>query len=149
MTKKVLIICQSIHHGNSMKIAKAIGEVLHAEIKKPNEVKSISGYDLIGFGSGIYNGKHHESLFDFLVPLDIQNNKKVFIFSTASFKFMKMHKALRKKLVSKGFDIMGEFMCKGFMDYKFLKHFFGGLNKKRPNNKDIEDAKQFAENLIH
>ena len=63
--KKVLLICQSIHHGNTMKVAKAIAEQLNAEIKKPSEVEptDINKYDVIGFGSGIYNRKHHTSLF--------------------------------------------------------------------------------------
>jgi flavodoxin len=64
--KNVLIICQSIHHGNTLKVAKVLAEQLKAEIKKPSEVKStdIKKYDLIGFGSGMYDRKHHISLFE-------------------------------------------------------------------------------------
>ena len=142
----VLIVCQSIHHGNTMKIAKVISEKLNATIKKPSEIKvsDINKYDLIGFGSGIYNQKHHASIFKLIKNIEMQNKKKTFIFSTASINYKKMHKNLREELTSKGFIIIDEFMCKGFMNYSFIKYFFGGLNKKRPNEKDLSKAEEFA-----
>ena len=151
--KKILIICQSIHHGNTLKVAKVMAKELSADIKKPLEVKTgdINKYDLIGFSSGIYNGKHHISLFNLLKKIKTQTNKKTFIFSTATVNSdvlrNKMHKPLRLELVSKGFTIVGEFMCKGFIDYGFLKYFFGGLNKKRPNKNDLKEAKEFASRI--
>ena len=52
---KTLIICESVHHGNTKKIADAMAAVLNAEIKKPAEIDvgKLGEYDLIGFGSGI------------------------------------------------------------------------------------------------
>ena len=60
------IVCVSIHHGNTLKIAEAMAEVLEAEILSPRQVitKRLSDYDLIGLGSGIYFGKHHRSLLE-------------------------------------------------------------------------------------
>lgn len=58
-----------------------------------------------------------------------------------------MHKPLKSKLVGAGFDIVDEFICRGFMNYSFLKLFFGGINKNRPNQKDLEEAEKFARNL--
>lgn len=144
--QNVLIVCQSIHHGNTMKIAKVISEKLNGSIKNPSEVKvsDINKYNLIGFGSGIYNGKHHAGLFKLIKNIEMQNDKKAFIFSTASISYKKMHEALREELISKGFIIIDEFMCRGFMNYSFIKYFFGGLNKKRPNEKDLSKAKEFA-----
>lgn len=80
--KKVLIIYQSIHHGNTMKVAKVMAKELNAEIKKPSEVQvsDIDKYDLIGFGSGIYNGKHHIGLFNLIKKIKPQTNKKTFVF---------------------------------------------------------------------
>lgn len=143
---KVLIICQSIHHGSTMKIASVMAKALDAKIKKPSEVseRDLMAYDLIGFGSGIYNGKHHVSLFKLIENIKNQNSRKVFIFSTASFRYKKMHEDLRNELISKEFNIIGEFMCKGFMNYSFIKYIFGGLNKKRPNENDLLNAKDFA-----
>ena len=64
---KSLVICNSVHHQNTLKVASAIAEVLQAQINKPNEVhnEDLSSYDIIGFGSGIYRWKVHEALLDF------------------------------------------------------------------------------------
>jgi len=65
--------------------------------KKPSHVniEGIAKYNLIGLGSGIYGGKHHKSLFELINKSNVQNNKPVFIFSTASVPFKVMHKSLR------------------------------------------------------
>jgi flavodoxin len=143
---KTLIICQSVHHSNTMKVAKNMAKELEADIKNPSEVtaKDFEDYDLIGFGSGIYDGKHHTSLFKLLNSLTLQHNKPAFIFSTATICYKKMHEPLRLLLISKGFYVVDEFICRGFMDYSFLKYFFGGINKGRPNQKDLESAREFA-----
>lgn len=148
--KKVLIICQSTHHGNTMKIAQTMAEVLQAEIKKPVDINpsDLDEFDLIGFGSGIYDQHHHPSLFRLLEKLPEMANKKVFIFSTSTIFVDRMHQKLRNALTEKGFEIIGEFNCKGLMTYSFTKFILGGLNKGRPNENDLKKARKFAENLI-
>jgi flavodoxin len=144
--KKTLIICQSIHHGNTLKIANIMAKELNAELKKPSEITAdiINEYDVIGFGSGIYNQKHHVSLFNLVKNFSPQKNKKCFIFSTASISYKKLHEALRQELISKGFIVIDEFICRGFMDYSFIKYLFGGINKNKPNDKDLKKASEFA-----
>ena len=80
---KTLIIYKSISHKNTEKVAKVIGEVLDAKLAQPEEIdpSSLAGYDLIGFGSGIYFGKHHKALLKFVGTLPPQN-KAAFVFST-------------------------------------------------------------------
>ena len=53
----------SMHHGNTEKIAKTMAKILDADLVQVKQVDAImlEQYDLIGFGSGIYFGKHHES----------------------------------------------------------------------------------------
>ncbi|MEM3712547.1 MAG: flavodoxin family protein [Thermoproteota archaeon] len=150
---KTLIIYVSMHHGNTEKIARAIGEVLRADLAKPTEVDAevISKYDLIGFGSGIYFGKHHSSLFCFIDKLPYQNGKRAFIFSTSGLrKIWLIHdfdKPLQDKLLAKDFRIIGSFNCRGWDTYPFWVKPFGGINKGKPDIKDIEEAKNFAREL--
>ena len=61
---KTLIICKSTHHGNTQKVAEVIADVLEAKLVKPEEldINTVAEYDLVGFGSGIYCGKHHRDL---------------------------------------------------------------------------------------
>lgn len=152
MVKKSLLVCYSYHHQNTLKIAKVFAEVLDAEIKTPGQFKAeeLQEYDLVGFGSGIYSAKHNKSLLEIADSLPEVNNKKAFLFSTAGIsgesKKIKDHKALREKLELKGCIIVDEFQCKGFNTNSFLR-FFGGMNKGRPNVKDLKDAEEFALNL--
>jgi flavodoxin len=150
---KVLIIYISLHHGNTEKIAKAIAEVLKAKLVKLTEVKptEVLNYDLIGFGSGIYFGKYHPNLIDFVKQLPSVQNKKAFIFSTSgrqeSAFFNRFAKNFKKILVNKGFEILGEFNCLGFDTFGPLK-IIGGINKNRPNQNDLAKAKDFAQKLL-
>jgi hypothetical protein len=50
----------------------------------------------------------------------------------------------REKLVEKGFDVVGEFSCRGFSDYHMIFKLFGGVNKGHPNNKGLDNAKTFV-----
>jgi flavodoxin len=146
---KVLIVCQSIHHGNTMRIAEAMAAVLDAEIRKPPEVdpEGITKCGLVGFGSGIYNRRHHIALFDLVDKVRFQESRKAFIFSTSSASTKSFHRPMRERMIEKGFDVVDEFCCKGFMDYSFTKYLFGGLNKGRPNEEDLQAAGDFAMSL--
>jgi len=145
----------SIHHSNTEKIAKVMAEILEARLMKSHEVNinTFTEYDLIGFGSGIYFFKHHKSLLNLIDKLLLQKNKKAFIFSTRGMgPVWFYHRHLKKKLLAKGFDIVGEFSCRGFDTYLFDKYipplkFTGGINKGRPTEKDLENARKFAKDL--
>jgi flavodoxin len=149
---KALIIYISVHHGNTEKVAKVMANALDAallEVKQAN-ASMVGQYDLIGFGSGIYFGKHHESLLDFVDKLPVLRNKKAFIFSTSGLRKIpfvhNFDKPLRKKLQRKGFDIIGEFSCRGLDTYRATK-LVGGVNKGRPNVEDLKQAEDFASGL--
>ncbi|MDD1724452.1 MAG: flavodoxin family protein [Methanospirillum sp.] len=149
--KSLLIVC-SYHHHNTEKIAQVFAKILDAQIIKPLEVnpEELPGYDLTGFGSGIYGGKHHEYLLEFVDRLPPVTSGKAFIFSTSAMtgeaKVAKDHSLLREKLQSKGYRIVDEFSCKGFNTNSFLK-YIGGMNKGRPDAEDFRHAEEFARNL--
>jgi len=149
---KTLIIYISIHHGNTEKIAKVMANTLDATLLqvKQADTSTLEQYDLIGFGSGIYFGEHHGSLLDFVDKLPMLKNKKAFIFSTSGLRKIRFihdfDKPLRKKLQRKGFDIIGEFSCRGLDTYRATK-LVGGVNKGRPDAKDLKQAEDFASGL--
>lgn len=149
---KSLIIYQSTHHQNTEKIAQVMAEVLGAKIVKPSEIKpeEINNYDLIGFGSGVYFGQYHRALVDFIKKLPRFENKKAFIFSTSgrseSVFFNFFTRNFKKLVKAKGFNIVGTFNCPGYDTFGWLK-IIGGLNRGRPNEKDLEKAKKFAEQI--
>ena len=145
---KTLIIYVSVHHGNTAKIAETIGEVLGAELTEAEAVdeRSLSEYDLIGFGSGIYFGRHHERLLQLVARLP-EMRRKAFVFSTrgggpAWF----YHRALKRRLIAKGFGLVGELSVLALDTVGLLRHI-GGLNRGRPNDRDLERARAFAADL--
>lgn len=145
---KIAIIYKSIHHGNTKKIAEVMAETLKADLFDLKDVNMdvIGKYDLIGFGSGKYFLRPHKKLRNFVEKMDDVNSKKAFVFSTSG--DGKPMGWLEKNLSKKGFDVLGEFYCKGFDTYAFAKIIHrGGLNKGNPDEKDLENARNFAESL--
>jgi len=154
---KSLIVCYSYHHNNTRKVAEAMAKVLDAPVKTPQQTspEELQQFDLVGFGSGIYAEKHHESLLKLVDKLPEVDDKKAFIFSTSfvgvdSHVFGrvtgKFHTALREQLQSKGYTVVGEFNCKGFNTNRIYGRF-GGMNKGRPNAEDLKRAEEFVEKL--
>ena len=149
---KSLLVLFSYHHNNTKKVAKVFAEIFDAEIKTPlqTEPDELQDYDLVGFGAGIDSGKHYKVLLDLVDKISQVNNKNAFIFSTAGLtgekKRSKDHSTLREKLEIKGYRIVDEFQCKGFNTNSYLK-FFGGMNRGRPNAKDLKNAEEFAQKL--
>lgn len=148
---KTLLICFSYHHKNTAKIVSVFASTLDAEVKTPQEVdpNGLGEFDLVGFGSGIYFGKHHKVLLDFADKLPLVTSRKAFIFSTSGqigSVVSRFHRRLREKLVSKGFAVVGEFNCAGLDTYGITK-ILGGIKKGHPNEDDLKQAELFAQNL--
>ena len=149
---KSLLVLFSYHHNNTEKIANVFAKVLDVQIKTPHQIdpEKVQQYDLVGFGAGIDRGKHYKVLLDLADKLPQVDNKNAFIFSTAALsgekKLAKDHSTIKEKLESKGYLIVDEFQCKGFNTNSFLK-YFGGMNRGRPNAKDLKHAEEFAQKL--
>jgi len=149
---KSLLVVFSYHHKNTEKVAKVIAKVLDAEISEPQEINpdELQAYSLVGFGSGIYSGKHHKTLLHLADALPQVTDRKAFIFSTCTlgYEVAKNHTTLREKLQSKGYTIVDEFGCPGFNTNSFSR-FFGGVNRGRPSAEDLKHAEEFAQSLIN
>jgi flavodoxin len=156
LPKNALVVVFSYHHKNTETIAHVIAKVLGAPVKTSQQVNpdEISEYDLVGFGSGIYSATFDASILGLADRLPQVNNKKAFLFSTygapafiASREFVENnHSQIRKKLMSKGYTVIGEFGCAGWNTNSFLK-YFGGLNKGKPDAGDLRNAEEFARDM--
>jgi flavodoxin len=145
---KTLILYSSTHHGNTEKIAQVMAKELAADLvnidKKP-EIPDSDKYDLIGFGSGIYAFMHSMDLINLAKQMEL-TGKKVFIFSTSAFGKTVFHNSLKKILINKGADLVGEFSCMGWITWAFFG-WFGGGHKGKPDSSDLQRAGEFARNL--
>lgn len=140
---KTVIIYHSEHHGNTEKVVRAIAEQGDVTLLKTPDIAgaNLSGYDLIGFASGIYYGKFHESVIRFARE-HLPPEKSVFFLYTCG--------ADRKGYTADLLEIAGEkeaspvgtWHCPGFDTFGPFK-LIGGIAKGRPNEEDISGAVQF------
>jgi flavodoxin len=150
---KSIIIVHSWHHNNTRKIADAMADVLDCQVKKAElaDAGDVMDSDLTGFGAGIDSGRHYHELLEFARKLEPVVNKDCFIFSTNGVtgkkKIYNDHQVLRDILESRGYNVLGEFGCRGFNTNLFLK-YFGGMNRSHPDVADINNAKFFAGELL-
>ncbi len=145
----VLLVCRSIHHGNTRRIAEVMADELDAPVRQPADitVDDLTGADLVGFGSGIYFWRHHRSLLDLADRLPAMPGKRAFLFSTSGIgPGWLWHRSLRRRLRRKGFAVIDEYACRGHDTYGPLK-IVGGIHKNRPDRDDLERARDFAARL--
>ncbi len=151
--KNILIVYASIHKNNTKKIAEQMADVLQADLVSVQKLtkEDLLRADIIGFGSGIYFGKFHKGLINKIEELIEMEGKKAFVFSTSgmrkNFIINHSHKHLKGVLEKKGFEVVGDFNCLGHDENGPLK-YIGGVNKGRPNEDDLAEARRFAEKVL-
>jgi flavodoxin len=128
-------------------VARAISKELEADLMEAKTVDPsiLSNYDLIGFGSGIYNRKFHAALLKLVKEMP-SSQSKAFVFSTSGFGTVNFHDKLKKEVESKGYRMVGDFACKGWDTWGPFK-LVGGINKGRPDEKDLDMAREFVKEL--
>jgi len=152
--ESIAIVVASRHHGNTRKVAEAIAravgaDLFDAEVVAPGD---LADYSMIGLGSGIYFGAPHRSVRDLAKNLpaaaNAATNKRAFLFSTSGLPFLGWlwHRGLRRTLSKKGYAIVGEFNCRGW-DTVGPLGLIGGLNRKHPNDDDLDRATAFGRSL--
>ncbi len=125
--------------GKTRKVADAIAQQLGCEaINVEREIPKVAEVDMLLVGSGQYLGKLHKSLRNFLDGLQPSGKNKAAVFATAGGPNPKVINILKETLEAKGYLIVSSFKCRG----RFL--FF---NWSHPNEKDLENAKAFANEL--
>ncbi len=139
------IVYTSVHHGNTEKLVKRIAEECQVDlidaIKQMNE--DLNDYDMIGFASGIYYSKFHQSILKFSEE-NLSADKKVFLICTygGSANFKSIEQILNKKHAS----VVGKFGCKGYDTFGPFK-LVGGIAKGHPDEEDMKNAVDFVKGL--
>ena len=124
--------------GSTKKVADVIASEMDVE---PEDVKNVElKKDTIVFlGSGCYGGKPSKQIIDFIEDNDF-NGTSVGLFGTSGSGIGKEVDEMEKQLSLKNAKIIGKFFCKG----KFTI-----MNRDKPNDKDLNEAKMFANKLKH
>ena len=144
-----LILCASVHHGNTARIADVMAAGLGGRWAAPEDVPydRLEAALVVGFGSGVFYGRMHDSLFVWLrgLPDHPEPTMPAFLFSTAGLPWLSWlwHRSLRRLAVQKGFLLLGEFSCAG-RDTWWPLWLVGGLNRRHPDGRDLARAGWFA-----
>lgn len=145
---KILVIVNSTHQQNTMKIAEAMAEVAPITIVDVNDAErhNVANYDIVGYGSGIYAGKFGKKILKH-INKNINSLKNVFLFSTSATGNVKYNEKLVSLLNNNGKTVLGSFTCKSFCKW-FIFAIGGGINKGHPDIEDFESAQTFVEQVM-
>ncbi|MFB7617920.1 flavodoxin family protein [Kitasatospora sp. NPDC056181] len=147
---KTVIVCASVSHGNTRRIAAGMAQVLGAKVVSPEQadLAELADADLVGFGSGVFYGRLHPRLTDLVKALPPRRGR-AFVFATSGLPEIPpapFTRPLVRLLEGKGFQVEGSFSCRGFDTWTPFK-LVGGINKQRPNIEDLAAAQAFAGRL--
>ncbi|MBC7299573.1 MAG: flavodoxin family protein [Nocardia sp.] len=148
---KVILVCKSVSHGNTQRVAETMNEVLGGRVLAPADIDpaELADCDLVGFGSGIYTMDFHPQLRDFIAALPTGHRGKAFIFRTSGFPeppFRRYVTTLTRSIEQKGFEVIDAFDCRG-LDTVLPLRLVGGIRKGHPDAADLTAARVFAEKL--
>ena len=145
---KPIIIYASMHHGNTKKIVDAIAKEYGVETVDATTVreKDLSGYDLIGFASGIYAGRFHPDVAEF-ARKNLPNGSRIFYIMTSAMN-RDFSRSMDNMLKDKQATVVGRFFCKGYNTFGPFR-LVGGTGKGHPDNTDLKNAVTFYKGLIN
>jgi flavodoxin len=134
-----IVVLVDSRGGNTRKVADAIAEELGVtvgDLATPlqDEVKTLF------LGSGTYGGKPGETMKEF-ISFNGFSGRRVALFGTSGGPSgaEKMIDAMAEELTKKGATVLGRYHCRG----KFLF-----TNRGHPDEKDLENAKKFAREMV-
>ena len=139
------IVYASVHHGNTEKLVKRIAEECQVDLidTVKQQKADLSDYDMIGFASGIYFSKFHQSILKFAEG-NLPEDKKVFLICT--YGGSENYKSIEQTLKKKHASVIGKFGCKGYDTFGPFK-LVGGIAKGHPNEEDMKNAVDFVKGL--
>ncbi|MCR4896035.1 MAG: flavodoxin family protein [Lachnospiraceae bacterium] len=141
-----VIIYASTHHGNTKKVVEAISKECGVELVDATQVheKDLSGYDLIGFASGIYGANFHQQVMNF-AQKNLPQNKRIFYITTSAMN-LDFSKSMGPSVKDKNAEVVGYFSCRGYNTFGPFK-LVGGTSKGHPDDQDLQDAVAFFRGL--
>ena len=144
---KTAIVYYSKHHGNTKKLLDAIVAAADVDLIDVTADKDadLSGYDRIGFASGIYYSAFAKQIISF-ANAHLPERKDVFYIYTHGAPKGDFLKAMREIADKKHCREIGEYRCQGFDTFGPFK-LVGGIAKGHPTEEEIKGAVTFYQQL--
>lgn len=145
---KTGIVYESTHHGNTKKLLDAIAEKYEVDLLDValEGTMDLSGYDVIGFASGVAFGKFYKRITEIAKTMLPENKKVFFIYSCGS-NSKDYSKNIRTIAEKKHCISLGTYGCTGYDTYGPFG-LIGGINKNHPDAQEIADAVTFYKEHI-
>lgn len=145
---KILVIINSTHRQNTMKIAEVMAEAAPLTIVDVADAEhyNVGDYDIVGYGSGIYAGKFGKKIINH-INKNLEDLKNVFVFSTSGTGKERYNESLVAYLNEQCKNVLGSFACKGLCKW-FIFTLVGGIAKGHPDMNDFDEAQTFIEQVI-
>lgn len=143
------MIVESKHLGNTRKVVDAMNEVVAMTIvdTKSAATLNLNDFDLLGFASGIYMGRHDARLLKFANTLSF-DRRPCFVVSTSGGQdYAENNKTLIDILEHKNKNVIGVYSCLG-LDKFFILRLMGGMNKGHPDQTELKKAQDFIVSLL-
>ncbi len=141
------IVYYSKHHGNTKKLLDAIAEkhpVTLIDVTAQPDA-DLSGYERIGFASGIYYSAFAKQIISF-ANAHLPERKDVFYIYTHGAPKGDFLKAMREIADKKHCREIGEYRCQGYDTFGPFK-LVGGIAKGHPTEEEINGAVEFYQKL--
>ncbi|ETP73679.1 flavodoxin [Lachnospiraceae bacterium JC7] len=144
---RTAIIYASTHHGNTKKLVDAIAKENQIDtidiIHEKDE--DLSRYECIGIASGIVFSKYYPQILEYLES-KLPTGRKVFFLHTAGDPRENQNASAKKITDERKCEYLGTYFCKGFDTFGPFK-IIGGINKKHPDQSDIDGAVKFFDGI--
>jgi flavodoxin len=147
--KKIIIFYYSYHNMNTKKLLEAsCANCSNVElIQLPTERTDVSGYDFIGFASGIYYLGMAKEIYEQIEKLKGLEGKHCFSIATSGMGFEKFGYYPKNYIIKKGGLFEGALSIKAYDAFGPFK-LIGGINKNKPNEDDFNNTKRFIDNIV-
>ena len=142
---KTAIIYYSKHHGNTKKLLDALPKDVTLIDASAPSVTDLSGFDRIGFASGIYAGAFAREVLNF-ARAHLPERKPVFFVATSAMKLKSHFTGITHVCSEKRCTILGQYLCQGYNTYGPFK-LFGGTSKGHPTQEEIQAFLEFYQKL--
>lgn len=142
---KTAVCYYSRHHGNTLKVLEAMGTGIDLIDVTSRVAVHLEDYDCIGFASGIYYSKFHQTVLDFARQYLPQGKDVFFVYTCGSIR-KGYTSAIAEAVSAKGATILGEYGCRGFATFGPFK-LIGGIAKGHPDSGELEKARIFYQSL--
>lgn len=126
--------------GNTKKVAEAIASEIGVIAEDVKYADGIKGDSVIFLGTGCYGGKPANEILKFIEKTDFKG-KKVALFSTSGGAMGKELDILTEALNGTGAKVKNRLLIKGKM--------FGIFNRGKPDEADLQRARQFAREMVN